>query len=259
MFQFINTILEQFLPCFNRQASWVNFCAIIIGFIIRPDTRGVSSVISALRMKEEHYTTLLKFFRSSAFDIDGLYRKLITVFLKILPPKTIDGTVILIGDHIKIAKEGRGMPAIEKLPQESQNSNKGTFIEGHLFGFISMVIPGFNRSIPVMAGLQESKTKTGGESLVEQMTYSLEKRKKGTLPVLPKERRMFQEVGKTKKTIETYVFCHCLGTKAPPGLWPLHSADCGNEVADAIPRRRLNSYNSSIDRKSTRLNSSHPL
>jgi hypothetical protein len=61
------------------------------------------------------------------------------------------------------------MPAIEKLFQQSQNSGKGGFIEGHLFGFISMVIPGFNRSIPVMAGVQESKTKTGGESLVVQM------------------------------------------------------------------------------------------
>jgi hypothetical protein len=32
-----------------------------------------------------------------------------------------------------------------------------------------MIIPGFNRSIPVMAGIQESKAKTGGESLVVQM------------------------------------------------------------------------------------------
>jgi hypothetical protein len=168
MFRFINNILEQFLPCFNREASWINFCTIIIGFILRPDMRGVTSVISALRIKPERYTTLLKFFRSNSFDSDTLYRKLITVGMKILPPKTIDGKVILIGDHIKIAKEGRRMPAIEKLHQESQNSGKGTFIEGHRFGFISRVIPGFNRSIPVMGGIQESKAKTGGESLIVQ-------------------------------------------------------------------------------------------
>jgi hypothetical protein len=169
MFQFINDILEQFLPCFKREASWVNFCSIIIGFIIRPDIRGVSSVISALKMKPKHYTALLKFFRSNAFDIDTLYRKLIAIGMKILPPKTVDGKIILIGDHIKISKEGRRMPAIERMHQESQNSGKGTFIEGHLFGFISMIIPGFNRSIPVMAGIQESKAKTGGESLIVQI------------------------------------------------------------------------------------------
>jgi hypothetical protein len=31
-----------------------------------------------------------------------------------------------------------------------------------------MILPGFNRSIPVMAGIQESKAKTGGESLIVQ-------------------------------------------------------------------------------------------
>jgi hypothetical protein len=164
MFRFINHSLEQFPPCFNREASRVNFCSLVIGFIIRPDMRGVSSVISAPGMKPERYTALLKFFRSNAFDIDRLYRKLITVFVKILPPKTVDGKVIPVGDHTKISKEGRRMPCIERMHQESQNSGKGAFIEGHLFGFIGMIVPGFNRSIPVMAGIRESKAKAGGES-----------------------------------------------------------------------------------------------
>jgi hypothetical protein len=120
-------------------------------------------------MKPNHYTSLLKFFRSHAFDLDTLYRKLIAVCVKILPPQTVGGRVVLVGDHIKISKEGRRMPAIEKLHQESQNSGKGAFIEGHFFGFISMILPGFNRSIPVMAGIQESKAKTGGESLIVRM------------------------------------------------------------------------------------------
>jgi hypothetical protein len=49
-------------------------------------------------------------------------------------------------------------------------------------------------------------------------TYSLEKRKKGTLPVLPKDKRMLDEVKKTKKSIETYVFCHCLSYVILTGL-----------------------------------------
>jgi hypothetical protein len=124
---------------------------------MRPDTRGVSSVISVLRIKPERYTTLLKFFRSTSFDIDGLYQKLITVFLKILPPKTVDGRVILAGDHIKISKEGRGMPAIEKLHQESQNSGKGAFIEGHLFGFTSMIIPAITGAFRLWRGYRRAR------------------------------------------------------------------------------------------------------
>ncbi|MDR2445893.1 MAG: hypothetical protein LBD58_01165 [Treponema sp.] len=105
-------------------------------------------------MKPERYTTLLKFFRSNAFDIDSSYQKPIAVFVQAPPPKT---------------KEGRGMPAIERPHQESRRSGKGAFIEGRLFGFISMIIPGFDRSMPVMAGIQESKAKTGGEILAVQM------------------------------------------------------------------------------------------
>jgi hypothetical protein len=125
MFQFINIILEQFLSCFNRYASWINFCTIVIGFIMRPDMRGVTSVISVLRMEPSRYTTLLKFFRSTSFEVESLYRKLITVCMKVLPPETVNGKVILVGDHTKISKEGCRMPAIEKLHQESQNSGKG--------------------------------------------------------------------------------------------------------------------------------------
>jgi hypothetical protein len=57
---------------------------------MRPDVRGIRQVISALRMKPGHYTALLKFFRSASFNIDNLYRKLITVCMNILPPKFLD-------------------------------------------------------------------------------------------------------------------------------------------------------------------------
>ena len=131
--------------------------------------RGVRSVLSTLSMKPQGYRTWLTFFCSKAFDSAGLYRNLISVGMKILPPKTSDGKVILIGDHITLAKAGPRMPAIARLHQESPNAGKGTFLEGHLFGCISMVISCCNRSIPVMAGIQESRTKTGGKRMVVRM------------------------------------------------------------------------------------------
>jgi hypothetical protein len=56
------------------------------------------------------------------------------------------------------------MPAIEKLHRESRNPGAGIFIKGRLFGFIRIIIPGFNRNIPMMAGIQESKRRQGGGS-----------------------------------------------------------------------------------------------
>jgi hypothetical protein len=58
-------------------------------------------------------------------------------------------------------------------------------------------------------------------------THSLEKRKKRTLPVLPKDRRKLHDVEITKKSMETHVVCQCLsyliltghGLTESKGIW----------------------------------------
>jgi hypothetical protein len=72
----------------------------------------------------------------------------------------------------------------------------------------------------------ELKNRMGGFAY-HFWTYSLEKRKKGALPVLPKDKRMLHDVKMSKKSIETYVFCHCvsyailagLGLTESKGIW----------------------------------------
>jgi hypothetical protein len=63
----------------------------------------------------------------------------------------------------------------------------------------------------------ELKNKLGGFAY-HFWTCSLEKRKKGALPVLPKDKGMRHEVAMTKKSIETYVFCQCLSYAILAGL-----------------------------------------
>jgi hypothetical protein len=63
----------------------------------------------------------------------------------------------------------------------------------------------------------ELKNKLGGFDY-HFWTNSLEKRKKGTLPVLPEDKSMQDEVERTKKSIETYVFCQCLSYVILTGL-----------------------------------------
>jgi hypothetical protein len=58
MFQFINDSIVQFKPCFKRVTTWLAFACIVIGFMVRTDVRGISSVIAALRMDPKRYTTL---------------------------------------------------------------------------------------------------------------------------------------------------------------------------------------------------------
>ncbi|GHU48179.1 hypothetical protein FACS1894200_04740 [Spirochaetia bacterium] len=61
------------------------------------------------------------------------------------------------------------MPCIQKWHQESQNGQKKEYIEGHCWGFIGALICGIGRCIPLMGRIHESKVKTGGNSIIEQM------------------------------------------------------------------------------------------
>jgi hypothetical protein len=60
----------------------------------------------------------------------------------------------------------------------------------------------------------ELKNKLGGFAH-HFWTHSLEKRKEGTVPVLPKGKKKFNDVEKTKKSIETYMFCQGLSYVRP--------------------------------------------
>lgn len=43
---------------------------------------------------------------------------------------------IYVGDGVKASKEAKKMPGVKKLHQESENSSKGEYILGHMFGGI---------------------------------------------------------------------------------------------------------------------------
>jgi hypothetical protein len=91
MFQLINSILYEFYSSFKRTKTWQWFVVLVIGFMSRSDHRGVTSVISALRLKPKLYHTMLHFFRSAAYEVEGLYDKWIKISLRRAPIVKIDG------------------------------------------------------------------------------------------------------------------------------------------------------------------------
>lgn len=177
MFQHLNKILLQFLKCFKREATWKNFVVVIICLMIRANNRTITSMVSCLRLDPKQYYNLLHFYRSNGYAISDLYDKWIEVAQNEAPLKRISERIILVGDHIKISKEARRMPDIQTLHQDSENSGKGEFIEGHNFAQICAIIENDNvsRALPLITELQKSpprkeETKEpDGETLVTQM------------------------------------------------------------------------------------------
>ncbi|HAM51098.1 MAG TPA: IS4 family transposase, partial [Nitrospiraceae bacterium] len=71
--------------------------------------------------KESSYDRLLDFFHSPSLDIDRLTalwcRTVLRIFSNVL---TVNGRILVVGDGLKIPKEGKKMPGVKLLHQESE-------------------------------------------------------------------------------------------------------------------------------------------
>lgn len=139
MTNMIGNILSRFRGCFSREASFGWFTIIIVGFVVRLDHHGVTSVIRWLGPDPAIYTSLLGFFRASSWKIGDILRCWQGIVWSCRPLITVDGRFLLCGDGIKIAKEAQKMPGVKKLHQESDNSGKAAYIYGHHYGVIGVL------------------------------------------------------------------------------------------------------------------------
>lgn len=157
MIREISEIIMAFSSCFSRAASFQWFAVTILGFIIRLDHYGVTSIIRWVGLNPALYTTSLNFFRSSSWTLNDIQQRWLEIVLTKCPPITINGAYLLVGDGIKISKESEKMPAVKKLHQESNNSGKATYIQGHYFGVIGLLVGNAQKMfyLPLMAEIQE--------------------------------------------------------------------------------------------------------
>ena len=156
--------LERFLlfmrPAFSRQATCGWFVMVFIGFLLRTDTFGVSSIIRALMLAPESYTGLLHFFHSTAWSVEGI----MALWWQWLRRKNvayrIGDRTVLLGDHTKTPKDGRKMPAVTTLHQDSETAGKPSFFRGHHWGCIGMLVQAGGKyfAMPLWATIQEGLT-----------------------------------------------------------------------------------------------------
>ncbi len=136
-------MVRQLRPAFARETTFLWFALGLVGLTVRPDLRGVTSIIRALGLKEVFYDRLLDFFHSKAVPVEPLAALWCRLILTILPaalvPK-VKNRPVFIGDGIKLAKTGRKMPAVKKLHQESANNTKPEFIYGHSCQALALLV-----------------------------------------------------------------------------------------------------------------------
>jgi len=140
MWESIDEMLKSFRECFSREAAYKWFVIIVIGLMVRSDHVGVTSVIRELGINPVHYESMLHLFKASSWKIE----KLIGCWVKIVAKSgllhRVHGKPLMMGDGVKESKEGRKMPGVKKLSQESENSRKSSYIHGHMFGSIGILL-----------------------------------------------------------------------------------------------------------------------
>lgn len=137
---FLESTLSAFRRCFKKSRTYRWFVVVICGLMVRTDHLGVTSIIRALGLNEKKYECIINFFRSTAYSLSELRKVWYSVVLKSGTLYQLNNRNLLIGDGTKEPKEGRYMPAVKKLFQESENACKPRYTFGHMYGGVAAVI-----------------------------------------------------------------------------------------------------------------------
>jgi len=140
MYEWLNEILMTCRKSFSREATFRWFVVIVLGLMIRQDHLGVTSIIRELEIDPRWYETMLHFFRSNAWCVESLTKWWIQVVACNGGLFRENGMPILVGDGVKQGKEARKMPCVKRLRQESETVSKASYIFGHMFGVIGVLV-----------------------------------------------------------------------------------------------------------------------
>ena len=139
MLKFIDKILCSFESCFSRKAAFQWFVVIVVGLMLRSDKLGLTSVIRDLALQQDSYLSMLHFFRASSWSLDEIRKHWFQTVKESAPLYREQEWYVLVGDGVKQSKEGRRIPGVKKLFQESENSAKPAYIHGHMFGGLGIL------------------------------------------------------------------------------------------------------------------------
>ena len=139
MMNFIEIVLCHFESCFSRKAAFRWFITITVGLMLRSDKLGLTSVIRDLALSPGCYDSMLHFFRASSWSLDNIRKRWFSAVREYAPLYREGDFHVLVGDGVKQSKEGRRMPGVKKLFQESENSAKPEYIHGHMFGGLGIL------------------------------------------------------------------------------------------------------------------------
>lgn len=146
-------------PACARTTTFLWLVVVLAALSLRPDLAGVTSLVRSLGLSDASYYCLLHFFHSPALDLDRLTqlwrRTLQQLFGRCLV--RVNSRHVVLVDGLKRPKEGRKMPGVKSLHQESRCNAKASFIMGHSLQAVALLVQaaGVCLAVPVAARIHE--------------------------------------------------------------------------------------------------------
>lgn len=151
-------LVNHFEDACSRKRTFFWLVTVLIGFTIKFDFLGVTSIARGVGLLPNYYTCMLHFFNSSAVNLAELQK----IWLKLVLTKfsgivRINERIIIVGDGIKIGKEGKKMPAVKLLHQDSASNSKAEYIMGHSIQVLAILAQGLSTcfSVPLIGQIHE--------------------------------------------------------------------------------------------------------
>ncbi len=129
-------------PACARKATFLWMSLALLGLSVRAELGGVTSFVRAAGLTPGTYPKLLHLFHSSGLAVDRLTELWIALARRVFVPLRVGERLVLVADGLKIPKEGRKMPAVKSLHQESANNSKPPFISGHSCQAVALLVLG---------------------------------------------------------------------------------------------------------------------
>ena len=136
----IEEILRNLRPVFSRHGTFEWFVIIIWGIMLCIQSPAITSYLNAVGLSQHYYNQALHWFHSRAWSVERLSVAWHEWLLAHKAVYRLKGKPVYVGDGIKVSKEGRKMPAVKKLHQESENITKREWIRGHYFGASALLL-----------------------------------------------------------------------------------------------------------------------
>jgi len=146
-------------PACHRSSTFLWLAVVLAAFCLRPDLAGVTSLMRSLGLTDPCYYCLLHFFHSSALPVAPLTAAWLQTVRWLLRRRLVrlNGRPVVLVDGLKRPKEGRKMPGVKCLHQESDCNAKAPFIMGHSCQAVALLVQsvGGCLGVPIAARIHE--------------------------------------------------------------------------------------------------------